>query len=54
MLRIEVVVHDARDLHGGKLLDKLPALLERVSGMLVRFLNTVQARPISAFLMKAP
>jgi len=46
VLRIEVVVHNARELRCGKLLDKLPTLLERMSGMLVRFLNTVQAAHI--------
>jgi len=38
-----VVVHNA------KVLEKLPVLLERMNGILVRFLNTVQAAHI-AFL----
>jgi len=47
VLRVEVVAHNAKDLRCGKVLDKLPALLERMSGMLVRFLNTVQAAHVS-------
>lgn len=47
VLRVEVVVHNAKDLRCGKVLDKLPLLLERMSGMLVRFLNTVQAAHVS-------
>ena len=47
VLRVEVVVHDAKDLRCGKVLEKLPALLERMSGMLVRFLNTVQVARVS-------
>jgi hypothetical protein len=43
VLRIEVVVHNARELRCGKVLEKLPVLLERMRGMLVRFLDTVQA-----------
>lgn len=43
VLRIEVVVHNARELRCGKVLEKLPVLLERMRAMLVRFLNTVQA-----------
>lgn len=43
VLRIEVVLHDARELRCGKLLEKLPVLLERMRAMLVRFLDTVQA-----------
>lgn len=47
VLRIEVVVHNARDLRCGKVLDKLPVLLQRMSGMLVRFLNLVQVAHLS-------
>lgn len=47
MLRVEVVVHNAKELRCGKLLEKLPVLLERMSGMLVRLLNTVQVAHIS-------
>jgi hypothetical protein len=43
VLRIEVVVHNARELRCGKVLEKLPVLLERMRGMLVRFLDTLQA-----------
>jgi hypothetical protein len=43
VLRIEVTAHNARDLRCGKLLEKLPVLLQRMSGMLVRFLDTVHA-----------
>jgi hypothetical protein len=47
VLRVEVVVHNAKELRCGKLLEKLPLLLERMSGMLVRFLNTVQVAHVS-------
>lgn len=47
VLRIEVVVHNTKDLRCGKVLEKLPILLERMRGMLVRFLNTVQAAHVS-------
>jgi hypothetical protein len=47
VLRIEVVVHNAKELRSGKMLDKLPALLDRMRDMLVRFLGTVQAAHVS-------
>jgi hypothetical protein len=47
VLRIEVVVHNAKDLRCGKVLEKLPLLLERMRGMLARFLDTVHAAHIS-------
>ena len=47
VLRVEVVVHNAKELRCGKVLDRLPALLERMAGMLVRFLNTVQVAHVS-------
>lgn len=47
VLRVEVVVHNAKELRCGKVLQKLPVLLERMSGMLVRFLNTVQVAQVS-------
>jgi hypothetical protein len=47
VLRIEVVVHNAKELRSGKMLEKLPALLERMRDMLVRFLGTVQAAHVS-------
>jgi hypothetical protein len=47
VLRVEVVVHNAKELRCGKVLQKLPILLERMSGMLVRFLNTVQVAHVS-------
>ena len=47
VLRVEVVVHNAKELRCGKVLEKLPVLLERMSGMLVRFLNTVQVAQVS-------
>jgi hypothetical protein len=49
VLRIEVVVHNVKDLRSGKVLDKLPELLKRMREMLVRFLGTVQAAHV-AFL----
>jgi hypothetical protein len=47
VLRIEVVVHNAKDLRCGKVLEKLPLLLDRMRDMLVRFLNTVQVAHMS-------
>jgi hypothetical protein len=47
VLRIEVVVHNAKELRSGKILDRLPALLARMRDMLARFLDTVQAAHIS-------
>lgn len=47
VLRVEVVVHNAKELRCGRVLQKLPVLLERMSGMLVRFLNTVQVAHVS-------
>jgi hypothetical protein len=47
VLRIEVVVHNAKELRSEKMLEKLPALLERMRDMLVRFLGTVQAAHVS-------
>jgi hypothetical protein len=47
VLRIEVTVHNATELRAGKMLDKLPTLLERMRDMLVRFLATVQAAHVS-------
>ena len=47
VLRIEVVVHNAKELRSGKMLEKFPALLERMRDMLVRFLGTIQAAHVS-------
>ena len=47
VLRIEVVAHNVKDLRCGKVLDKLPLLLQRMGGMLLRFLNTVQVAHVS-------
>ena len=47
VLRIEVVVHNAKELRCGKMLDRLPTLLARMQDMLLRFLDTVQAAHIS-------
>jgi hypothetical protein len=47
VLRIEVVVHNAKELRSGKMLDKLPTLLARMTDMLVRFLGAVQAAHVS-------
>ena len=47
VLRIEAVVHNAKELRSGKMLDKLPALLGRMRDMLVRFLDTIQAAHVS-------
>lgn len=47
VLRVEVVVSNAKELRCGKVLEKLPELLKRMSAMLVRFLDTVQVAHIS-------
>ena len=47
VLRVEVVVHNAKELKCGKVLDKLPELLKRMAGMLGRFLDTVQVAHVS-------
>jgi hypothetical protein len=46
-LRVGVVVHNAKELRCGKVRHKLPILLERMSGMLVRFWHPVQVAPVS-------
>jgi hypothetical protein len=51
VLRIEVVVQNAKELRCGKALENLPVLLERMNNMLVKFLDTVQAAYV-AFLDK--
>ena len=47
VLRIEVVVHNAKELRGGRVLERLPALLQRMRDMLIRFLGTIQAAHVS-------
>jgi hypothetical protein len=47
VLRIEVVVHNAKELRSGKMLDRLPALLARMRDMLVGFLGALQAAHVS-------
>jgi hypothetical protein len=47
VLRVEVTVQNAGALGCGKLLCKLPALLQRMHQILVRFLGTVQAAHVS-------
>ena len=42
-----MVVHNAKELRSGKMLERLPVLLERMGDMLVRFLGTVQAAHVS-------
>jgi hypothetical protein len=49
VLRMEVVVYNAKELRSGKMLEKLPALLERMRDMLVRFLGTIQAAHVYTF-----
>ena len=53
VLRIEVVVHNAKELRNGKMLEKLPTLLQRMRDMLVRFLGTIQAAHAASW-MKVP
>jgi len=43
VLRIEVVVHNVKELRSGRVLERFPTLLQRMRDMLVRFLATVQA-----------
>jgi hypothetical protein len=47
VLRIEVVVHNAKELRSGKMPERLPTLLARMADMPVRFLDTVQAAHVS-------
>jgi hypothetical protein len=47
VLRIEVVVHNAKELRSGRMLERLPTLLQRMQDMLVRFLGTIQAAHVS-------
>ena len=47
VLRVEVVVHNAKALRCGKLLERLPSLVDRMSQMLVRFLNIVHVAHLS-------
>src|SRR5260370_38411176 len=47
VLRIEVVVHNAKELRSGRVLERFPALLQRMRDMLVRFLGAVQAAHVS-------
>jgi len=47
VLRVEVVVHNAKDLKSGKLLDRWPVLLERMQGMLIRFLGVMRMAHVS-------
>lgn len=47
VLRIEVVVHNAKELRSGRMLERLPALLQRMRDTLIRFLGTIQAAHIS-------
>jgi hypothetical protein len=47
VLRIEVVVHNAKELRSGRVLERLPALLQRMRDMLIRFLGTIQAAHVS-------
>lgn len=47
VLRVEVVVHNTKDLRCGKAVEKLSGMLERMNGMLVRFLEMVQVIHVS-------
>src|SRR5947209_879408 len=47
VLRIEVTVHNAKEFRCCRNLERVPALLERMREMLVRFLATVQAAHVS-------
>jgi hypothetical protein len=47
VLRIEVVVHNAKELRSGRMLERFPTLLQRMRDILVRFLATVRAAHIS-------
>lgn len=47
VLRVEVIVNNIEELKCGKRLEKLPGMLERLQGMVVEFLNVVQAAHLS-------
>lgn len=47
VLRVEVIVHDVKELRCGKLLDKLPGMLKRLEAMVVEFLGVVQSAHLS-------
>jgi hypothetical protein len=47
VLRIEVVVHNAKELRSGRMLERFPALLQRMRDILLRFLATIQAAHVS-------
>src|SRR5215471_9989451 len=47
VLRIEVVVHNAKELRSGRMLERFPTLLQHMRDILVRFPGTVQAAHIS-------
>jgi hypothetical protein len=47
VLRIEIIVNNVQELRCGKRLEKLPAMLERLEQMVVRFLAVVQCAHLS-------
>jgi hypothetical protein len=47
VLRIEVVVHNAKELRSGRMLERFPALLQRMRDILLRFLAAIQAAHVS-------
>lgn len=47
VLRIEVVAHNVKELRCGKLVEKLPQLLDKMEKIAVDFLNVVQAAHVS-------
>jgi len=47
VLRIEAIVHNVKDLRTGKLLEKLPIMLDKLRNMTIDFLNVVCAAHIN-------
>lgn len=47
VLRIELIVNNTAELHCGKGIEKLPAILERSQQMIIEFLSVVQAAHLS-------
>jgi len=47
VLRIEVVVHNTRELRCGRSIERVPIMLERIRSMPINFLNVVHAAHIS-------
>jgi len=42
VLRIEAIAHNTRELHCGLMIDKFPLMIEKLSGILERFLESLR------------